>query len=242
MMTWLTKWRTALLAALALPLGVWLALLAIAWARASWSASREWRSLPPSGPGYHTYSMLGAALGRQYVRANTAAVLLDAVAGVHARLPDRELVIAETGWREGGPFWPHQSHQNGRCVDVHVPVFDDEGEPAGLSTAPWFLFGYYWHFDAAAELQGVAWEGGGGCCALGLPWSRRVDFVALAALLEELERAARAHRGRLLRVILTPDYHRALRDVLRSRAVAAALLSQEAWVRHDEHVHVELRF
>src|SRR5690606_17590381 len=56
------------------------------------------KEIPLWGEGYTTYSMLGAALGRQYVDGRVRDALIEAFA-VRARAePGRVFVVGETGW------------------------------------------------------------------------------------------------------------------------------------------------
>lgn len=183
-------------------------------------------SLPASGPGFTTYSRLGNAIGRQYVHSRVRATLLDAFAELHTAKPDRIFVVGETGFRRGGRFRPHRTHQNGLSVDVFMPVLDAEGSPASLPTPPWRRFGYALEFDADGRGEGLS-----------------IDFAALAELLVVLQRAAVRHGLDVARIIIAPEY---IDRVLAAGGSRLALLADRftrtpAWVRHDEHLHLDFR-
>jgi penicillin-insensitive murein endopeptidase len=213
--------------------------VAMAWLRFVWNSAAPSRAsgrpghghitaakaMPPSGDGFATYSYLGAALGRQYVHGAVARTLADAFARAAGQKPGRRFQLAETGWRHGGRFRPHRTHQNGLSVDILVPAMDAAGHPQTLSTWPWQLFGYGWEFDAAGESGDL-----------------RIDFESLAQLLLALDAAAPPHGLRIELIIVAPEYlprllmtppgHRL--EPLRGRFMRHA-----AWIRHDEHVHVD---
>ena len=215
------------------------AIVAIAWLRplldsaepsqssgdAGHGQLRYGRAMRPSGPGYRTYSYLGSALGRQYVHADVRDTLEAAFARCALGQKERVFILGESGARHGGPFWPHRTHQNGLSVDIFVPIRDPQGRPLTLSTWPWNRFGYDVEFDRSGRVG---------------QWV--IDFDGLAELLGELRVEASKHRLRLGRIILTPEYlpllinteHGALLEPLRE-----VFLKTPAWVRHDEHVHVE---
>jgi penicillin-insensitive murein endopeptidase len=180
------------------------------------------KRLPSAGPNFRTYSRLGSLLGRTAVHERVRAALLDAFAALEASHPQKRFVYGETGWPSGGRIRPHVTHRNGLSVDLMVPVMDAEGRSVPLPTRPWALWGYRLELDRAGALGDL-----------------RTDYEALAALLRALDAAARTNGLRVRHVIydepLQPRLFAAdpgLRDALRFSTVPA-------WVRHDEHVHVD---
>jgi penicillin-insensitive murein endopeptidase len=181
------------------------------------------KAIPPWGAGYRTYSYLGSALGRQYVNGDVRDTLLEAFRVCAARREGRTFVLGETGWPGGGPFWPHRTHRNGMSVDVFVPLADAAGRPAMPGTWPWNLWGYALELDARGRLG-----------------NHRIDFEALADLLLELQRQAARRRLRIARVILAPEYLPRLLEAGPDLApLSGVFLRTPAWVRHDDHVHVD---
>jgi penicillin-insensitive murein endopeptidase len=181
--------------------------------------------MPPSGDGYETYTYLGAALGRQYVHSAVFATLRQAFASTAARQPGRLFQLAETGWRRGGRIRPHRTHQTGTSVDILMPATDAAGRPAQLTTWPWKLFGYGWEFDEA-----------------GRSGTLRIDFETLAELLLALDAAGARNGLRIERIIVTPEYIPlifATPSGPRLEALRGHFMRHAAWVRHDEHVHVD---
>src|SRR5438128_1746306 len=73
-------------------------LLALAWARVGLErALPGGRPVPLWGPGYRTYSLLGAALGRQYLAPAARDALCAALSAQAAREPGRTFLVGETG-------------------------------------------------------------------------------------------------------------------------------------------------
>ncbi len=179
----------------------------------------------PWGPGYHTYSFLGATLGRQYA----VGQVRDAVRGAFAQraTAGRTYVLGEIAVRGGGPFHGHRTHQNGLSVDIFMPVRDGRGEITSLPTWPWQGLGYWWQFDE----KGSATDG------------HRIDFAELATFLVELQRQATVHKLDIVRVIITPEYVPILIAAGEGHlgALGDKLTRNPVWVRHDEHVHVDFR-
>jgi len=181
--------------------------------------------LPASGPGFVTYSTVGRALGRQYVHSAVRDTLLDAFAARAGAEPGRVFVMGETGWRHGGRFRPHRTHQNGLSVDIFMPMRDAAGSPAVLDTGSAARFGYCLELDAEGRLGTL-----------------RIDFEALAALLLELDRAGRLHGLTVAKVIVAPEYVPLVLGTpsgARLGRLETAFLRTPAWVRHDEHLHVD---
>jgi penicillin-insensitive murein endopeptidase len=183
-------------------------------------------SIPVEGDGFVSYSRLGNWLGRQCVNSRVRDILLTAFKDLHAAQPDRIYVIGETGLKAGGRFRPHRSHQNGLSVDIFMPVRDETGKRVLMPTPPWRKFGYGLEFDAEGKGEGLA-----------------IDFTSLAELLAELEKDA-PHCGLTVqRIIVAPEY---VDRVLaaggsQTAGLASRFMRRPAWVRHDEHVHVDFR-
>jgi penicillin-insensitive murein endopeptidase len=180
--------------------------------------------LPLDGANFETYSRLASAAGRTYVHSTVRDIVLAAYAASAAATPGVRYVYGETGWRDGGRFKPHRTHQNGLSVDFMVPVRDARDRPTMLPRSPLKRFGYDLEFDAAGRLDGLA-----------------IDFEALAEHLYQLDRAARARGSGLALVILERDYLPKLYATKRGAVLKehVRFMSGTPWVRHDEHYHVD---
>ncbi len=180
--------------------------------------------LPYEGSNFRAYSRLGSALGRTYVHCRVAEVVLAAYENLAARHPELVFVYGETGWASGGSFRPHKTHQNGLSVDFLVPVTGASGGPAALPTHALNKYGYGLEFDTRGKCGELT-----------------IDFEAVGAHLLALRRAADARGVGIARVILAPDLQPLLK---RTRAWPALegwlpLSERPAWVRHDDHYHVD---
>jgi penicillin-insensitive murein DD-endopeptidase len=182
------------------------------------------RTLPLSGPNFQGFSGLAASLGRTHVHSTVEAIVSEAYAALAARRPELRFVYGEASWPNGGRLAPHRTHQNGTSVDFFVPVRDAAGRSLPLPTSPFTRFGYDLEFDAEGRLDDL-----------------RIDFEALAEHLYELHRAAGNHAAGLRLVILDTRYLPLLERSERGRWVRRTLnfLPRQAWVRHDEHYHID---
>jgi len=133
-------------------------------------------------------------------------------------------VIGETGWRRGGRFRPHRTHQNGLSVDVFMPV-DKDGSPTVLDTGADKRLGYGLELDAKGRIGDL-----------------RIDFESLAAFLRELDVQGRRRSLTIAKIIVTPEYLPLLLATpsgMHLGALEHTLLRTPAWVRHDEHFHID---
>jgi penicillin-insensitive murein endopeptidase len=152
-----------------------------------------------------------------------AATVVDAWGALGKGHPGRVWRFGDIGLRAGGRLRPHKTHQNGLSADLFVPVSDQKGRPHPLPPTGPPHFGYSLEFDQRGRLGAL-----------------HVDWAALGDLLLALEEAGKAHGVGIERIIVTPPYQD---DLLRARPALAHLqgrfMKKEAWVRHDEHVHVD---
>jgi len=182
------------------------------------------RRLPYSGANYRAYSFVGYLLGRTFVHSAVRNAMRDAYAELSESHPELRFVYAETGWPWGGKFAPHRTHANGTSVDFHVPVRTLDGRVSELPTSPFDLYGYAVEFDRS-----------------GRAGAHTIDFEAMALHLLALDRAARAHGIRIRRVIFDVGLQpRLAASQSGARAMSRlAFNTQQAWVRHAEHYHVD---
>lgn len=181
--------------------------------------------IPPWGEGYTTYSILGAALGRQYVDGRVRDALIEAFALRAREELGREFVVGETGWPRGGRFRPHRTHRNGRSVDLFVPLQRQGQTFPSLGIWPWNKFGYSLEFDEQGRLGELS-----------------IDFEALAALLLEIDRQAASRELRIDKIIIAPEYVPFLLQTEAGRQLgplADVITRKPVWVRHDEHIHID---
>lgn len=181
------------------------------------------RRLPYSGENYRAYSFLGFLAGRTFVHGAVRDAMQDAYAQLSKSHPELRFVYAESRWPWGGGFAPHKTHANGTAADFHVPVRTLDGQVAELPTSPFNQFGYAVEFDSTGRAG---------------PY--RIDFEAMTLHLLALDRAARSHGIRIQRVIFDTRLQPKLAAAGSGADVMGriAFNKQQAWVRHDEHYHV----
>jgi penicillin-insensitive murein DD-endopeptidase len=180
--------------------------------------------LPISGANFSAYSRVGAAAGRTHVHSKVAEIVTAAYASLAVASPEISYVYGETGWPSGGRIRPHRTHQNGLSVDFFVPVRDQSGRPARLPTDLSNRFGYDIEFDLTATYSGYV-----------------IDFSAMAEHLYRLHLAAEAHGAGIALVIVDPSFLPRLFATTRGPYLQRRLplMKKQAWVRHDEHYHVD---
>lgn len=182
--------------------------------------------LPSSGKNFVSYSTAAALLGRTYVHSEVKKIVLAAYKYLESEQPGKVFKYAETGFKEGGQFKPHKTHRNGLSVDFMTPVLDKKGKSVHLPTTALNKWGYYIEFDAVGNYKNL-----------------HIDYEALAAHIVALDKTAKTNGTGLRRVIFDPK----LQPYLFKTRYAAYLKKyiqfskQRAWVRHDEHYHVDFR-
>ncbi|PWF48425.1 penicillin-insensitive murein endopeptidase [Massilia glaciei] len=180
--------------------------------------------LPAGGANFAPYSTLGVRLGRTHVHAAVARTVVDAYAMLALSRPATTYVYGETGWAGGGRIRPHRTHQNGSAVDFMVPVLDPAGRSVPLPSGAGNKYGYAIEFDAAGRYRDL-----------------RIDFEAVAAHLAALQAAVRKNGIRVERVIIEPAYIALLGMGKPGASTRPPIpfMRGKAWIRHDEHYHVD---
>lgn len=182
-----------------------------------------WR-LPASGNNFEAYTLLGVAAGRTFVHSKVHEILLESWSHLETSAPGKRFVYGETGFREGGKFSPHKTHQNGLSVDFFVPVTDSKGRSVTLPANALNKLGYDIEFDARGRYRDYA-----------------IDYDAMALHLLELKKAADKHGVKIWRVIFDPVLQKGLFSSVHGKTLANSLFFPKAkpWVRHDEHYHID---
>ncbi len=180
--------------------------------------------LPTSGKNFINYSMIGVLSGRTYVHSKVRDVVTAAYKTLEISMPSRVYKYAETGHKEGGSLYPHKTHQNGLSVDFMVPIKDKTGTSVHLPTNPLNKFGYDIEFDSKGHYDEYT-----------------IDYEAMAAHIVSLHQEALKHGVGIWRVIFDLKLQKYLfatkqGDYLKKNINFS---KKRAWVRHDEHYHVD---
>jgi penicillin-insensitive murein endopeptidase len=179
--------------------------------------------LPAEGDNFQVFSQLAYHLGRTHVHQQVARVMLAAYQELTLSHPETQFMYAETGWLRGGPFKPHKTHQNGLSVDFMVPVVRS-GQSVHLPINAGNRWGYGIEFDDQGRYAGY-----------------HMDFSALAAHLKALHQQAVTAGIGIRKVYLDPRLQPAVLATADGEYLRQHINFNErqAWVRHDEHYHVD---
>ncbi len=175
------------------------------------------------GEGWGTYCLPCVWANRTFGRVEVIETLEDALTAASQAHPGTEFLYGEIGFPSGGAFPPHRTHREGLSVDIMVPLEDG----AVLPTHPGNRFGYDEEFDDKGRGE-----------------AGRIDFAALAQLITELAQGAEARGGSIRRIYFAPDLQPALFATAQGADLPARIRfnTKEAWVRHDDHFHVDFAF
>jgi penicillin-insensitive murein DD-endopeptidase len=182
--------------------------------------------LPPSGKNFSSYSSLGNQLGRTYVHSAVRDIVTKAYSQLETSAPDKVFIYGETGFKQGGAFKPHRSHQSGTSVDFMVPVLNERGKSVPLPGNALNQFGYQIEFDQHGKFQNLT-----------------IDFEAVAEHLYQLNLAAIESGKSLSQVIFDKPYLPMLFASKRGAYLKSNLqfMQKTPWIRHDEHYHVDFK-
>ncbi|RDE22496.1 replication initiation protein [Motiliproteus coralliicola] len=180
--------------------------------------------LPAEGKNYVGYSSVARLMGRTYVHSEVREIILSAYKALETEQPDKVYKYAETGFKTGGRFKPHKTHQNGLSVDFMTPVMASNGKSVHLPTHPLNKLGYNIEFDQSGQYEYLS-----------------IDYVALAAHIVALHKSAKGRGYDLWRVIFDPKLQPNLLETKYGSYLKQNIQfsRKRSWVRHDEHYHVD---
>lgn len=180
--------------------------------------------LPAAGNNFSAYSSVGVLAGRNYVHSKVSRAVVDAYAIMEKQDPTKVFVYGESGFREGGKFSPHKTHQNGLSVDFFVPVVNSSGQSVALPASVFNKFGYGIEFVGTGQYRNL-----------------RIDYPAMAKHLLALKQAANRHGVKITRVIFDNELQKQLFKPPEAASLRTELAfsTKKPWVRHDEHYHVD---
>lgn len=180
--------------------------------------------LPHKGNNYVSYSRTAEIIGRTYVHSTVREIVISSYAGLETETPGKVFKYAEAGFREGGKFKPHRTHENGLSVDFMVPVIDEKGNSVHLPTHYFNRLGYSIEFDDVGKYKKYT-----------------IDYVTMAAHLVSLHKAALENGADMSRVVFDPKLQLYLFSTEYGEYLKQHIPfnSKRSWVRHDEHYHVD---
>ena len=179
--------------------------------------------MPLSGNNFIAYSNVGWGLGRAHVHSSVNDILIKSFEALEKAVPEKIFVYGETGWKKGGRFRPHKTHQNGLSVDLMVPVLL-EGKSVPMPGGAFNRYGYDIEFNDQGKYEEYL-----------------IDFEALGELIYEVHVAARARGVGIDRVIFEVPLQKRLWGTKRGAYLRqnVPFSTKQAWVRHDEHIHID---
>lgn len=182
--------------------------------------------LPDAGSNFISYGNFPEIAGRTYVHSTVKKVVVEAYSDLLLSMPGKVFKYAETGFKTGGKFKPHKTHQNGLSIDFMVPVIDGDGKSVHFPTNMFNKYGYNVEFNSAGEFD-----------------KYRIDFAALGAHIVALHKAALKNDIEIWRVLFAPDLQPALYATEYGEYLKNNIFipGKQSWVRHDEHYHVDFK-
>lgn len=213
-----------LLLALALIPSVAFAIESVCYGTTSSGRLENGKQLPAEGPNFVSYSSIARVAGRTYVHSAVKSIVVQSYLNLEKELPEKVFKYAETGFANGGEFYPHKTHRNGLSVDFMTPVVTRTGESVHLPTHPFNKFGYAIEFDKTGNYEDL-----------------EIDYLAMAAHITSLHTAAKTLGYDLWRVIFDPSlqphlFNTPYGEYLKNNIQFS---KKRSWVRHDEHYHVD---
>lgn len=181
--------------------------------------------LPLYGENFQSYSLINWPF-RTYVHSTVYKILIDAYSSLESITPNIEYKYAETGLPSGGKFWPHRTHQNGRSVDLIVPVINKKtNKPDVLPSWIFNKFGYGIEFDSQGENETYV-----------------IDYSTLAKMILAIYKASLKYQAPIAKIIFAPELRIHLLQTDAGRMLKKEKIEfskNPAWVRHDDHIHIE---
>lgn len=180
------------------------------------------KRLPTKGKNFATYSWFLSSLGRTCIHYNLRDVIIDAYKLLEQRTPGVKYIYGETGWKNGGNFWPHRTHRNGLSVDFMVPVLNDK-----KNTSMMLWIANAWGYNLRFNDRGI--------CE---PY--HINFNAVIQHLITLQEVCPKHGLKIKRVIFDPPLTAILKKLDKNHQLHNIPFMQEkAWFPHDSHYHVD---
>jgi penicillin-insensitive murein endopeptidase len=163
-------------------------------------------------------------IGRNYVHSKVYRTVIDAYAILEKQTPLKVFIYGESGWRNGGKFRPHKTHQNGLSVDFFVPVVNSTGQSVLLPISLFNKFGYGIEFTGVGHYQDL-----------------NIDYAAMTNHLLALEQAANKNGVKIWRVIFDNALQKELFKLPKAGLLRKKMQfsTKKSWVRHDEHYHID---
>jgi penicillin-insensitive murein endopeptidase len=185
--------------------------------------------LPFSGSNFRCFDTSSYLGGREFMSDKMAQTLLASYKELETSIPGHIFTYMESGLQNGGPIPGHRTHQNGRSVDLMVPLVKDSLPYYGLD-----LIGG-WHYTLNFDDKG-RWLADS---------TISIDFNLIAMQILSLDKQARKIGMHVKKVILKLElkddfYTTAAGKKVRAKGIYLAMnLPPEVNRQHDDHFHVD---
>ncbi len=185
--------------------------------------------LPFSGPNFRYFDTASYLWGHAYMSDKMQQTLLDSYKELEQTIPGRIFSYMESGLKGGGQIPGHRTHQNGRSVDLMVPLVKDGIPYYGLD----MIGGAHYSLEFDEKGRYVSDS------------TISIDFNVLGMQLLSLDKQARKHGLRVKKVILRLElkddfYATPAGKKVRSKGIYLAMnLPPNVNKQHDDHFHVD---
>lgn len=185
--------------------------------------------LPFSGTNYRYFDTASYLWGHAFMSDKMKETLLAAYKDMETTAPGRIFSYMESGLKDGGPIPGHRTHQNGRSVDLMVPLVKDSVAYYGLD-----LLGGA-HYSLNFDDQGRYTKDS----------TVTIDFNVLAQHILALDKQARKRGMHVKKVILKLElkddfYATTAGKLVRKKGIYLAMnLPPATNNQHDDHYHVD---
>lgn len=187
------------------------------------------KMLPFSGKNYRYFDTMSYVWGHAFMSDKMCNTLAASYAELETLAPGRIFTYMETGLRNGGPIPGHRTHQNGRSIDLMVPLLKDSVPYYALDT----IGGphYSLQFDDRGRLKSDS--------------TIEIDFTLMGEQILSLERQAKKQGLHVKKVILMlalkPEFY-ATKTGKKVKGIGlyfAMNLPEATDRQHDDHFHVD---
>lgn len=180
------------------------------------------KRVPYRGENFTTFSFLGYVFGRTYAHDRARDLILDAYKVCEKTSPNTTYVLGEIGFRNGGLFIPHRTHQIGLSIDFMVPLLKNNRPYRSYHL--FNLWGYGDEFDRKGKMGRAT-----------------IDFEAMAQHILALKQQAKQNGLRIQRIIFDPVLQPYLFETsVGDKIKSLPFTKRRVIIRHDDHYHVDL--
>jgi penicillin-insensitive murein endopeptidase len=185
--------------------------------------------LPFAGINFTCYDTGSYLIGHEFMSDVMMKTLLASYKELETTVPGRQFKYMESGLQNGGPIPGHRTHQNGRSVDLMVPLVKD--------SLPYYVLDQIggWHYGLDFDDNG-RWQKDS---------TITIDFNLIGLQILSLDKQARKFGYHVKKVILKLElkdefYATAAGKKVRAKGIYLAMnLPPEVNKQHDDHFHVD---